>query len=98
MLCGENRYVYALRNGVIEISFAEGPSRGVHFIDISLPDEQSGTLPITCTDQHLCRLDTYDATFHMAVQGEFSMTYAVHGPTKGYVSRSIYRRLDGGGT
>jgi dimethylaniline monooxygenase (N-oxide forming) len=92
---GENGYVYALRNGVIEISFAEGPSRGVRFIDISLPGDQSGMLPIISEDRHLCRLDTYDATFHMARSGEFRMTYVVHGPKKAYVSRSIYRRLDG---
>jgi hypothetical protein len=92
-LTGENRYVYALRNGVIEVSFAEGLSQGMHFIDIALPDEAPGGVPIVSTDRHHCRLDTYDATFSMETANRFTMTYLVRGPTKNYVSRSEYRRL-----
>ena len=64
-LSTENSYVYALRDGVIEISFATGLSQGLHFIDIALPEDQPDALPVVCTDRHLCRLDTYDATFRM---------------------------------
>jgi hypothetical protein len=32
---GENSYVYALRNGNIDISFADGPSKGKHFLSPS---------------------------------------------------------------
>jgi hypothetical protein len=94
VLAGENSYVYALRNGDIEVSFASGPSRGVHFIDIALPREQPETLPLVSADRHLCRLDTYDADFRMDTPAAFTMTYKVCGPTKDYVSRSDFRRLD----
>jgi dimethylaniline monooxygenase (N-oxide forming) len=93
-LSSENSYVYALRNGDIEISFASGPSRGVHFIDISLPEDCPDTLPLVSADRHLCRLDTYDASFRMETPDAFTMTYNVRGPAKGYVSRTEYRRLD----
>ncbi|MEA2738056.1 MAG: hypothetical protein QOH05_1363 [Acetobacteraceae bacterium] len=91
---GENSYVYALRNGAIEVSFADGPSRGVHFIDIAVPDDESENLPVVSLDRHHCRLDTYDATFRIANVGLFTMTYVVNGPTKAYVSHSTYRRLE----
>ena len=94
-LQGENSYVYALRNGVIDVSFAEGRSRGMHFIDIALPDETFDGTTIVSSDRHHCRLDTYDATFHMEDAGHFTMTYTVSGPTKDYVSHSTFRRLDG---
>jgi hypothetical protein len=90
---GENSYVYALRNGVIEVSFATGLSRGMHFIDIALPDQSSGAMPFECIDRHHCRLDTYDATFSMQSATRFTMTYVVRGPAKDYVSRSEYHRL-----
>jgi hypothetical protein len=90
---GENSYVYALRDGVIDVSFATGLSRGQHFIDIALPEESSGALPFECTDRHHCRLDTYDATFSMQSATRFTMTYLVRGPAKDYVSRSEYHRL-----
>lgn len=93
-LDGENSYVYALRNGDIEISFAEGPSRGMHFIDISLPDDGPDDLPILAADRHVCRLDTYDATFHIESPILFTTNYVVSGPAKNYVSHSTYRRLD----
>jgi hypothetical protein len=93
-LSTENSYVYALRNGVIEVSFATGLSQGLHFIDIALPEDQACVLPIVCTDRHLCRLDTYDATFRMETADRFAMSYVVGGPAKHYVSRSDYRRLD----
>jgi dimethylaniline monooxygenase (N-oxide forming) len=94
VLAGENSYVYALRDGDIEVSFASGPSRGVHFIDVALPADQPDTLPVISADRHLCRLDTYDARFRMETPDAFTMTYDVRGPAKGYVSRSAYRRLD----
>lgn len=96
-LSSENSYVYALRDGVIEVSFAMGLNRGMHFIDIHLPEAQSNALPIVCTDRHLCRLDTYDATFHMESPRRFTMTYVVRGPTKNYTSSSDYRRSDNAG-
>jgi uncharacterized protein DUF6314 len=91
-LAGENSYVYALRNGVIEVSFAQGLSRGVHFIDIVLPDEPTGTLPLVSNDRHHCRMDTCDASFAMETPDCFTITYLVHGPAKNYVSRSDYHR------
>ncbi len=94
-LTGENSYVYALRNGVIEVSFGEGRSRGMHFIDIALPDETFDGNTIVSQDRHHCRLDTYDATFHMEDAGHFTMTYTVSGPAKDYVSHTTFRRLDG---
>ena len=94
VLAGENSYVYALRDGDIEVSFASGPSRGVHFIDIALPEDQPDTLPLASADRHLCRLDTYDANFRMETPVAFTMTYTVRGPTKAYVSHSDYQRLD----
>jgi dimethylaniline monooxygenase (N-oxide forming) len=93
---GENSYVYALRNGDIEVSFADGPSRGVHFIDISLPADQPDDAPIVSIDRHLCRLDTYDATFCIENAALFTITYVVSGPKKSYVSRSAYRRMGPG--
>ena len=95
VVSGENGYVYSLRNGNVEVSFADGPSRGMHFIDISLPDDRPNLLPVACFDRHQCRLDTYDATFNMETSASFEITYIVRGPKKGYVSRSTYRRLDG---
>ena len=95
VLSGENSYVYSLRNSNIEVSFADGQSRGMHFIDMSLPDDRPDLLPVVCVDQHKCRLDTYDATFSMETSAAFEISYTVRGPTKGYVSRSTYRRLDG---
>jgi dimethylaniline monooxygenase (N-oxide forming) len=95
VLRGENGYVYSLRNGNVEVSFADGPSRGMHFIDISLPDDRPNVLPVASVDRHQCRLDTYDATFNMETSAAFEITYTVRGPKKGYVSRSTYRRLDG---
>jgi dimethylaniline monooxygenase (N-oxide forming) len=94
VLAGENSYVYALRNGDIEISFADGPSQGVHFIDISVPDDHPDNLPIVSVDQHRCRLDTYDATFRIENHDRFKVTYIVNGPAKAYVSRSVYSRLE----
>ena len=92
-LDGENSYVYALRNGDIEISFADGPSRGKQFIDISLPADDPAEFPVVSADRHLCRLDTYEATFRLEHADLFRMTYVVRGPKKSYVSRSVYRRL-----
>nr|WP_294553030.1 DUF6314 family protein [uncultured Rhodopila sp.] len=89
----ENSYVYALRHGDIEISFAGGPSRGKQFIDISLPADNPDEFPIVSADRHLCRLDTYEATFRLENPDLFSITYVVRGPKKGYVSRSAYRRV-----
>jgi dimethylaniline monooxygenase (N-oxide forming) len=97
VLTGEASYVYALRNDDIEVSFADGVSRGVHFIDITLPHDQPEVLPVVSVDRHLCRLDTYDASFQMATADRFTVTYVVRGPTKNYVSRTQYRRLDGSG-
>ena len=91
---GENSYVYALRNGDIEVSFADGPSRGRHFIDISMPADHPDDLPIVSADRHLCRLDTYDATVRIETRALFTLTYVVKGPKKSYVSRSVYRRLE----
>jgi dimethylaniline monooxygenase (N-oxide forming) len=93
-LHGENSYVYALRNGAIEISFGGGQNKGEHFIDLALPDDQPIGLPIVCMDRHHCRKDIYDATFHIESPSLFMLTYAVEGPAKAYVSRSTYRRLD----
>nr|WP_294516239.1 DUF6314 family protein [uncultured Rhodopila sp.] len=92
VLDGENSYVYALRNGDIEVSFTDGPSRGKQFIDISLPADNNVVFPIVSADRHLCRLDTYEATFRLENPDRFSVTYVVRGPKKGYVSRSAYRR------
>ena len=94
-LNGEMSYVYSLRDGAIEISFAEGLSQGAHFIDIALPDDQSEDLPIVSVDRHLCRLDTYNATVRIETSDLFTITYIVNGPTKAYTIRSTYRRLDG---
>jgi hypothetical protein len=94
VLDGENSYIYALRNGDIEISFTDGPSRGKQFIDISLPADHPVDFPIVSADRHLCRLDTYEATFRLENPDSFSMTYVVRGPKKGYVSRSAYRRAE----
>jgi dimethylaniline monooxygenase (N-oxide forming) len=91
-LDGRNSYIYALCNGDIEISFADGPSRGKQFITISLPADTLNEFPIVSADRHLCRLDTYEATFRLESADLFSMTYVVRGPKKGYVSRSVYRR------
>jgi hypothetical protein len=91
-LDGENHYVYALRNGDIEISFADGLSKGKRFIAISLPVDHSKAFPFVSVDRHMCRLDTYEATFRMHDPDMFSMTYAVSGPKKDYISRSVYRR------
>lgn len=96
-LDGENSYIYALRNGDIEISFTDGPSRGKQFVDISLPADHTDEFPIVSADRHLCRLDTYEATFRLENADLFSMTYVVRGPRKGYVSRSAHRRLADGG-
>jgi dimethylaniline monooxygenase (N-oxide forming) len=93
-LDGGNSYVYALRNGDIEISFADGPSRGKQFIDISLAADDRNEFPIVSADRHLCRLDIYEAIFRLETADLFSMTYVVRGPKKGYVSRSAYRRLE----
>lgn len=94
-LHGENSYVYTVRrNGDVEISFNDGASKGEHFIDFLLPDDQADTLPIVCTDRHRCRLDIYDATFRIESPALFTLTYVVRGPAKAYVSRSAYCRLD----
>jgi hypothetical protein len=93
VLDGENSYIYALRDGDIEISFTDGPSRGKQFIDISLSPEAPVDFPIVSADRHLCRLDTYEATFRLEDPDVFSMTFVVMGPKKSYVSRSAYRRV-----
>ena len=94
MLDGQNSYIYALRNDVIELSFIDGLSRGAHFFDISLPQDGTADLPILSVDQHLCRRDTYDVTFLFETPDLFTLTYVVRGPKKSYVSRSTYRRLE----
>jgi Family of unknown function (DUF6314) len=91
-LLGEKSYLYALRPGGIEISFNDGLSKGAHFIDIFLPYDRPDAFPIASSDRHRCRLDTYDATFRMENPALFTLTYVVNGPTKAYVSRSVYRR------
>jgi hypothetical protein len=87
-----NSYIYTLRNGDIDISFASGVNEGQHFIDISLPHGSPGGFPIVSVDRHLCRLDTYDAVFRIENPALFTMTYVVIGPAKDYVSRSAFRR------
>jgi hypothetical protein len=90
---GENSYIYTLSSGDIEVSFAGGPGRGGHFIDITLPEDQPDDVPVVSVDRHYCRLDAYDATFRIENRALFTMAYVVNGPTKAYVIRSAYRRL-----
>jgi hypothetical protein len=92
-LQGGNRYVYALRGNRIDVSFASGANAGAHFVDIMFPPAQDVLWPLQSTDQHLCRLDQYDAIFRMENPDRYIVTYVVCGPRKGYVSRSVCTRL-----
>jgi hypothetical protein len=92
-LNAEKRYTYLLGNGVIEVRFADGVNQGEHFVFMQFPSFQDEPWPIeSAEDTHLCLLDTYKAIFRFDSEDEFSVTYVVHGPRKGYVSRSIYSR------
>lgn len=88
-----NGYIYALRDGAIDVTFAEGPSAGAHFIDIVFPPALDGAWPLQSVDRHLCRLDQYDAIFRLENPDRYTMTYVVCGPRKGYISHSVYTRL-----
>ena len=90
-----NRYVYTLRDGAIEVTFADGGNAGAHFIDIAFSPTQTGVWPLQAAGGHLCRLDQYDAIFRLESPDRYTMTYVVSGPRKGYVSRSVYTRLAG---
>jgi dimethylaniline monooxygenase (N-oxide forming) len=90
---GGNRYIYTLREGEIEVSFADGRNAGSHFISVAFSSAQSGAWPLQSAARHQCRLDQYDAIFNMAGPDRYTMTYVVSGPRKGYVSRSVYTRL-----
>ncbi len=90
---GSNRYIYALRDGAIDVTFADGGNAGVHFIDIPFSPAQAGVWPLQSAGRHLCRLDQYDAIFRLESPDRYTMTYVVCGPRKGYVSHSVYTRL-----
>lgn len=90
---GGNRYIYALRDGAIDMTFADGENAGAHFIDLAFSPAQTGAWPLHAAGRHLCRLDQYDAIFRLEHPDRYTMTYVVCGPRKGYVSRSVYTRL-----
>ena len=90
---GGNRYIYTLRDGAIDVTFADGGNAGAHFIDVAFSPEQTGVWPLQSAGRHLCRLDQYDAIFRLESPDRYTMTYVVCGPRKGYVSRSVYTRL-----
>jgi dimethylaniline monooxygenase (N-oxide forming) len=92
-LPGGNRYFYALRDDRIEVNFADGANMGGHFLDIAFPPAPDAVWPLQSNGRHQCRLDQYDATFRMENPDCFIITYVVRGPHKGYVSRSVCRRL-----
>lgn len=94
VLFAANSYVYALRNGLIAISFASGPNKGAQFIDLKFEGAAPDELPVVSAGRHLCGADVYDATFRIESAGRFVVTYHVSGPTKAYVSRSVYRRIE----
>jgi dimethylaniline monooxygenase (N-oxide forming) len=90
---GGNRYIYALRDGSIDVSFADGGNAGAHFIDLAFAPAQTGVWPLQAAGRHPCRLDQYDAIFRLESPDRYTMTYVVSGPRKGYVSHSVYTRL-----
>ncbi len=90
---GGNRYIYTLRDGAIDVTFADGGNAGAHFIDVAFSPAQTGVWPLQSAGRHLCRLDQYDAIFRVESPDRYTMTYVVCGPRKGYVSRSVYTRL-----
>jgi hypothetical protein len=90
---GSNRYVYALHDDRIDVTFGSGANAGAHFVDIVFPPTQDESWPLQSTDRHLCRLDQYDAIFRMENPDRYVVTYVVCGPRKGYVSRSVCTRL-----
>ena len=93
-LKGENSYVYALCKRHIEVSFADRSIKGGHFIDIAVPDDFPDGRPVVSVDRHHCGPDIYDATFRLENRAFFSVTYVVKGPTKAYVSHTVYRRVE----
>ena len=38
---GGNRYIYALRDGAIDVTFADGGNAGAHFIDLAFSPAQT---------------------------------------------------------
>lgn len=93
VLKAECAYVYAVRGGVVAVSFGDGQGRGGHFIDIAVPEGWQGGRPASSADRHVCGPDTYEAAFCLKGWDCFTMTYVVRGPSKDYVSHSEFRRL-----
>ena len=92
-LLGGNRYFYALRDDRIEVSFADGANIGGHFVDIVFPAAPDVAWPLQSYGRLQCRLDQYEASLRMENPDCYIITYVVRGPHKGYVSRSVCRRL-----
>ena len=90
---GQRLYTYRLHEDRIEVLFADGPNIGKHFVDILFPSDPSAVWPICSGDTHYCLKDTYQAMFCFEHEDEFNITYTVCGPTKEYVTHSIYRRI-----
>jgi hypothetical protein len=92
-LKGRNSYVYDLCEANIKVSFSDGSIKGAHFIDIAVPDDYPNDRPIVSIDRHHCGQDIYDTIFCIENRAHFRVTYVVKGPTKAYVSHTVYRRL-----
>ncbi|MGP9819592.1 DUF6314 family protein [Salinarimonas sp. NSM] len=86
-LRAERRYVFRPALGGFDVLFDETPRRLFHRI---LPVPQGDALVGRAA--HLCGADTYESTYRFEPDASLRIVHRVRGPTKDYVSRTLYRR------
>ena len=83
VLEGGNRYIYALRDGTIDVTFADGANAGAHFVDLAFSPAQDGLWPLQSGGRHQCRLDQYDAILRLETPDRYVMTFVGPRPAQG---------------
>ena len=89
-------YVYDEQQDQLSVYFLNRDQvRGALFHTIDFRPKESSTLGWTAVGEHLCGDDHYSASYLFVFKGiilsRFEITYTVEGPTKDYVSKTIFQ-------
>lgn len=84
----EYSYYYEAKTDKISVSFIENgrPTYLFHELNFAAPHSAMAT------GEHLCNQDMYYATYTFIDPNTFRINYRVEGPTKNYISDTLFRR------